>query len=71
MITQVAATTNIGNVVWEPFGGLASASVASVLLGRHAFAAETDDTFFKLAKERLAEAVEAYKRNGTYNFSDK
>lgn len=68
MLTQVAAATNEGNVVWEPFGGLASASVASVLLGRHAFVAETDDTFYKLAKGRLTEAWNAYQKNGVYKF---
>ena len=33
-----------GDVVWEPFGGLCSASVAAVALGRRAFAAEIDQT---------------------------
>jgi site-specific DNA-methyltransferase (adenine-specific) len=40
-------------VIWEPFGGLCSASVAAVTLGRRAFAAETDPAFADLAAERL------------------
>jgi site-specific DNA-methyltransferase (adenine-specific) len=40
-------------VVWEPFGGLCSASVAAVRLGRRAFTAETDPAFADLAAERL------------------
>ena len=40
-------------MVWEPFGGLCSASVAAVTLGRRAFAAETDPEFADLAAERL------------------
>lgn len=64
MVTQVEATTNSGDVVWEPFGGLASASVASVLLGRHAYAAEIDNTFFDLAKFRLEEASKSFQDNG-------
>lgn len=40
-------------MVWEPFGGLASAAVAAVDLGRHALVAEIDHTFQELALERL------------------
>jgi site-specific DNA-methyltransferase (adenine-specific) len=47
------AVTEPGDVVWEPFGGLCSASVAAVALGRRAFAAETDPAFADLAIERL------------------
>ena len=43
--------------MWEPFGGLASASVAAVALGRRAFAAERDEQFATLAAERLRQAV--------------
>ena len=46
--------TEPGDVVWEPFGGLCSASLAAVMLGRRAFAAETDPVFADLAAERLA-----------------
>jgi site-specific DNA-methyltransferase (adenine-specific) len=49
----VRAVTGEGDVVWEPFGGLASASVAAVALGRRAYAAEIDPEFAKLAAERL------------------
>ncbi len=66
MLTQVAATTNEGNIVWEPFGGLASASVAAVLLGRHAYVAEVDDTFADLAKTRLEEASLYFEHYGAF-----
>lgn len=56
MVRQVELASNVGDVVWEPFGGLASASVASVLKGRRAFVAETDSEFQSLALERLREA---------------
>ena len=49
----ITAVTEPGDVVWEPFGGLCSASVAAVTLGRRAFAAETDPEFADLAAERL------------------
>ena len=49
----IGAVTQPGDVVWEPFGGLCSASVAAVTLGRRAFAAETDPAFADLAVERL------------------
>jgi DNA modification methylase len=52
----IAAVTQPGDVVWEPFGGLCSASVAAVALGRRAFTAETDPAFADLAAERLQSA---------------
>ena len=66
MLVQVSSTTNEGDVVWEPFGGLASGSVASVLLGRHSYAAEIDDTFYGSASARLEEANENFNDNGVY-----
>ena len=46
-------------MVWEPFGGLCSGSVAAVTLGRRAFAAETDPAFADLAAERLRRSAAA------------
>lgn len=53
MTRQVQATTMPGDVVWEPFGGLASGSVAAVGLNRRAYVSEIDRTFQDLAEERL------------------
>jgi hypothetical protein len=53
----IYAVTKPDDVVWEPFGGLASASVAAVALGRKAYVAEIDDHFAQLAGERLRLAV--------------
>ena len=49
----IRAATRPGDVIWEPFGGTATASVAAVTLGRRAFAAERDPRFAGLAYERL------------------
>lgn len=54
--------------VWEPFGGLASDSVAAVLSGRRAYTAEIDDTFVTLVLSRLKEAESSLKNNGVYDF---
>lgn len=53
----VYATTREGDVVWEPFGGLASGSVAAVALGRKAYVAERDPHFAGIARERLNDAA--------------
>lgn len=53
----ICAVTEQGDVIWEPFGGLASASVAAVALGRRAYVAETGRHFAQLAAERLQLAV--------------
>ena len=51
------ACTVEGDVVWEPFGGLCSASVAAIEMGRTPFAAEIDEHFAKLATERLSDTA--------------
>ena len=43
-----------GDIVWEPFGGLCTAVLAATILGRRAFAAEINPSFFEKACERLA-----------------
>lgn len=54
MERMVFAATDPGDVLWEPFGGLCSASVAAVRNGRVAHAAETHLAFYKAARERLS-----------------
>lgn len=49
----ITSTTSPGDVVWEPFGGLASASVAAIELGRYPCVAEINDDFQDVAKMRL------------------
>jgi DNA modification methylase len=64
----LSAATPAGGVVWEPFGGLCSASVAALELGRCPYAAEIDDRVADLAEERLAAeaaAVEPGRRSPT------
>jgi site-specific DNA-methyltransferase (adenine-specific) len=58
MLRQINASTSPGDVVWEPFGGLCSASVAAIRLSRPAFAAESNKDFHAAALARLtAEAA--------------
>jgi DNA methylase len=49
----IEATTDPGDVVWEPFGGLLTGSVAARRLGRRAYAGEIDPTYFHFGIERL------------------
>ena len=53
----VHATTRQDDVVWEPFGGLATGSVAAVALGRQSYAAERDPHFAEIALGRLEDAA--------------
>jgi DNA modification methylase len=53
----VGAVTDPGDTVWEPFGGLASASVAAVDMGRLACVAELDHDFAEIASQRLEDAL--------------
>lgn len=49
----IRSSSDEGDVVWEPFGGLCSASVAAIRLGRDACAAELNEEFLKSAKQRI------------------
>jgi site-specific DNA-methyltransferase (adenine-specific) len=49
----IKATTDPGDVVWEPFGGLCTGTVASKQLGRECRAAEMVDNFYEMAVERV------------------
>jgi DNA modification methylase len=61
----VSAVTEPGEVVWEPFGGLASAAVAAVEAGRIACVAEIDHDFAEIAAQRLADAAAGRDQDGT------
>jgi len=50
----IKACADEGDVVWEPFGGLCSAAVASHKLKRKCYAAEINVDFYRIAIERLA-----------------
>lgn len=52
----IEASSDPGDVVWEPFGGLFSASLAARQVGRRAFAAELDPTYFQLGLDRFLSA---------------
>ncbi|MFA5491105.1 MAG: DNA methyltransferase [Candidimonas sp.] len=49
----IKSSTDVGDVVWEPFGGLFSASISAYNNGRNAFAAEINENFFHIGKERI------------------
>ncbi|GAB6041110.1 DNA methyltransferase [Endothiovibrio diazotrophicus] len=51
----ISASTDPGDIVWEPFGGLCSASVASLKLGRACYASEVIPEYFDAASERIKE----------------
>lgn len=50
----IATSTEKGDVVWEPFGGLCPAAVCSVQMGRNCVSAEIVPEFYLAAIQRLA-----------------
>lgn len=50
---QIEAVTAPGDVIWEPFGGLCSASIAAIRRGRLAHAAELYDIYSAAAATRI------------------
>jgi site-specific DNA-methyltransferase (adenine-specific) len=53
MERQILAASDANDVVWEPFGGLMSATVAAVRTGRRAHSAEINPKFFDAALARV------------------
>ncbi len=51
----INASSDPGDVIWEPFGGLFSASLAASNSNRKAYAAEIDPTYFQLGVQRFTE----------------
>jgi site-specific DNA-methyltransferase (adenine-specific) len=49
----IESSSDEGDVIWEPFGGLFSACLAAKLLKRRAYAAEVDSAYFSLGVERF------------------
>ncbi len=49
----IAASSDPGDVVWEPFGGLCSAAVVSLRIGRRCFSTEINPEYYPLAQSRI------------------
>ena len=59
MLRQIFAASSKNDIIWEPFGGMATASVAAIELERQPFVAEMNNKFQQYAEDRLKEAVSA------------
>jgi hypothetical protein len=57
MERQILASSEPNDVIWEPFGGLMSATVAAVRTGRRAHAAELNNEFFEAASLRVRDEM--------------
>jgi site-specific DNA-methyltransferase (adenine-specific) len=55
----VLASSDPGDVIWEPFGGLCTAALAALRHGRHCHAAEISPAFHAAALVRLAGEADA------------
>ena len=53
----ITASTDPGDVVWEPFGGLCSAAVASIQSGRRCFSAEVNPEIYEAAANRVKDVA--------------
>lgn len=56
----VEASSDKRDVVWEPFGGLFTACIAARSIGRRAFGAEIDPTYFHYGVKRLIQEFPQY-----------
>ena len=50
----IRVSSDVGDVVWEPFGGLCSAAIASHQLQRKCYAAEIISDYYEIAVDRLS-----------------
>lgn len=56
----IRASSDKGDVIWEPFGGLFTACVAARNLERRAFGAEIDPTYFHYGLKRIIQESRQY-----------
>ena len=49
----ILASSDLGDVVWEPFGGLCSVAIAALNTQRRSFSAEILPAYFEVARKRL------------------
>ena len=60
----IRASSEEGDVIWEPFGGLFTASIAASGCDRVAYAAEIDSTYFQLGVSRFTAFSEQLRLGG-------
>ena len=53
----IESSTDKGDVIWEPFGGLFTASLAAKMLDRPSFACEIDPDYFNLGVQRFTDRL--------------
>jgi hypothetical protein len=54
---QIELSSDPGDMIWEPFGGLMTGMVAAVETGRRGCAAEINEAFFERARDRVRGAA--------------
>ncbi len=58
----IKASSDHGDIIWEPFGGLFTASLAAKQLQRRAFSAEIDQTYYHYGVKRFIDEDRQIKR---------
>lgn len=56
MMQIIRASSDVDDVVWEPFGGLMTASYAAMKIERRAFSAEINSTYYRQAIQRFVDS---------------
>ena len=57
----IEASSDPGDVVWEPFGGLFTGCIAARRLDRRAFGGEIDPTYYYFAQKRIIEEASQHR----------
>lgn len=63
MSLLIESSSDVGDIIWEPFGGLFSASLAAKRLNRKSYASEIDWTYFFYGVERIKEECRQYQQS--------
>ena len=62
---SIRASSDPGDIVWEPFGGLCSAAAAAMNTDRRGFSSEINKEFYRAAYERLQKHTNSSQPNRT------
>lgn len=56
----ITMTTDEGDIIWDPFGGLATTNVCGLKLKRSVYSSEIDERMFEIGKNRIKKSVDQF-----------
>ena len=56
----ISATSNLHDVIWDPFGGLATTAVAAIELKRDVYSSEINESMYRYGRKRIHDSFNQF-----------